>query len=179
MKYAPKKSFAGEYKFTPVAQKRKRVVLNQNGDVDEIIINPPALPSYDVEPVTTIDFPRWSTLSCDEILKAIADLRETLTFIKAPEPVIQKYYDEIALGEKTYAAKNCTSGIKPPDGPPPPPPPPKDDINVIVAPPPPPFFPAPSGDGGGGGAEEEKDKYSWLWLVFMAAGVYVLTRKSS
>ena len=178
MKYAPKKSFAGEYKFTPVAQKRKRVVLNQNGDVDEIIINPPALPSYDVEPVTTIDFPRWSTMSCDEILKAIADLRETLTFIKAPEPVLQKYYDEIALGEKTYAAKNCAGGVKPADVPPPPPP--KDDINVIVAPPPPPpFFPAPSGDGGGGGADDEKDKYSWLWLVFMAAGVYVLTRKSS
>jgi len=174
MKYAPKKSFAGEYKFTPVAHKRKRVVLNQNGDVDEIIINPPALPSYDVEPVTTIDFPRWSSLTCEEILKEITALQETLTYIKASEAVIQKYYDEIALGKRTYDSKNC--GVKA-DVPPPPPPPDKDDINIIVPPPPPFLPPPPSGDGGGGGSED-KETYSWLWLVLMAAGVYVLTRKS-
>lgn len=170
MNYAPKKSFAGEYKFTPVAHKRKRVVLNQNGDIDEIIINPPVLPSYDVEPVTTIDFPRWSTLTCDEILKAIASLQETLTYIKASEAVIQQYYNEIELGKKTYTSR-CPDGTK--DIPPPPPPP---DINVIV-PPPAPIFTPPSGGDGGGGAEE-KETYSWLWLVLMAAGVYVLTRKS-
>ncbi len=176
MKYAPKKSFAGEYKFTPVAHKSKRVVLNQNGDVDEIIINPPALPSYDVEPVTTIDFPRWSMLSCDEILKAIASLQETLTYIKASEAVIQQYYNEIELGKKTYASR-CPSGTKD-DVPPPPPPPPPSDINLIVPPSGPIFAPPTGGTGGGGGAKEEKESYSWLWLVLMAAGVYVLTRKS-
>jgi hypothetical protein len=225
-----KDKFRGEYKLIPVAKKMKRFLRAEGAEWKEselsdfilnpkesdMILNPPALPVYEVDnTTTTIDFPAWATLSCDEILKAIEKLKFTMTVIRVDEATYNMYLSQIAFGEDTYA-KKCTGGIKTP----------VDETPICadneiltdvtecpdcLKSDPPCALPCRTvkkcvpktggGDtgggvilggglglgpigpvgpaGGGGGAEEEKKvPYSWLWLVFMAAGVYVLTRKS-
>ena len=204
-----KDKFPGEHKLVPVAKKMKRFVMNADGET-EVVLNPPAL-GVKEESATTIDFPMWATLTCDEILAAIEKLKFTITVIRVDEVTYNMYLSQIALGEATYA-KKCTGGIKTP----------VDEkpicadneilTDVTECPDclksdPPCALPCrtvkkcvpktggsgggvvlggglglgpvgPAGAGGGGGSEEKKMPYSWLWLVFMAAGVYVLTRKS-
>jgi hypothetical protein len=272
-----KDKFRGEYKLIPVAKKMKRFLRAEGAELwkeselsdfilnpkeSDMILNPPALPVYEVDnTTTTIDFPLWATLSCDEILKAIEKLKYTMTVIRVDEATYNMYLSQIAFGEDTYA-KKCTGGIKTPVGEFP-----KwdtlscdqimqaidklkytmtvirvdettynmyiDQINLgqsiydkkcratIQECPPGEGMAvvdgvekcvpigggggdtggggtgsgsgggtggtggggtgsgSGGGTGGGGGMKEEKKMpYSWLWLVFMAAGVYVLTRKS-
>ena len=264
-----KDKFRGEYKLIPVAKKMKRFLRAEGAELwkeselsdfilnpkeSDMILNPPALPVYEVDnTTTTIDFPLWATLSCDEILKAIEKLKYTMTVIRVDEATYNMYLSQIAFGEDTYA-KKCTGGIKTPVGEFP-----KwdtlscdqimqaidklkytmtvirvdettynmyiDQINLGQS-----IYDkkcratiqecplgegmavvdgvekcvpiggggddtggggtggtggggtgsgSGGGTGGGGGMKEEKKMpYSWLWLVFMAAGVYVLTRKS-
>jgi hypothetical protein len=173
----------------------KRFVISANGETD-VVLNPPALEVIE-DTTTTIDFPMWETLTCDEILAAIEKLKFTMTVIRVDEVTYNMYLNQIALGEEIYT-KKCTGGIKTP----------VDEMPTDVCPQgtqlavvegmkkcvpiggggdtggggviiPPILTGGGIVGGGGGGAEEQKKMpYSWLWLVFMAAGVYVLTRKS-
>lgn len=115
MKYAPKKSFAGEYKFKP-ASKTRRFVLNQNGETDEIVLNPPILPSTMDNPKTVIDFPDWSALSCSEILKAIEELTNTMMVIRVDQITYQTYLNQLEIGKAMYV-KKCAASDVPTDGP--------------------------------------------------------------
>jgi len=200
-----KDKFRGEYKLIPVAKKMKRFVISANGETD-VVLNPPALEVME-DTTTTIDFPMWATLTCDEILAAIEKLKFTMTVIRVDEVTYNMYLNQIAIGEEIYT-KKCTGGIKTP----------VDEMPTDVCPQgtqlavvdgmkkcvpiggggdtgggdtgggtgggggviiPPILTGGGIVGGGGGGAEEQKKMpYSWLWLVFMAAGVYVLTRKS-
>jgi hypothetical protein len=211
-----KDKFRGEYKLIPVAKKMKRFLRAEGAELwkeselsdfilnpkeSDMILNPPALPVYEVDnTITTIDFPSWATLSCDEILKAIEKLKYTMTVIRVDETTYNMYIDQINLGQSIYD-KKCRATIQEC--------PPGEGMAVVdgvekCVP-----IGGGGGDTGGGGTgsgsgggtggtggggtgsgsgggtgggggmkEEKKMPYSWLWLVFMAAGVYVLTRKS-
>jgi hypothetical protein len=202
-----KDKFPGEHKLRPVATKTKRFVKNADGEID-IVLDPPALGSsedtattYDFplwntlscdEILKAIEKLKYTmtvirvdevtyNMYLDQIALGEATYAKKCTGgIKTPADTICA--DNEVLTEVTECPE-CTKSTPPCDLP----------CRVVKK-----CVPKDSGtggggvllggglglgpaggDGGGGGAAtEEKSTYSWLWLVFVAAGVYVLTRKS-
>lgn len=135
--------------------RRKR---NTDGDTDPVFDNP-ILPVYEPK------FPQWSSLSCSELETWIKKIEETLMVSKFSDPAeYEQYKLALETAKKFYSQPECMFSSLPKDLP--------NDSSSL----PPLVTPTPAN--GGGGGTDEKKPYSWLWLVFVAAGVFVLTRKS-
>lgn len=157
--------------------------------------------------VTLPTFPNWDTLDCSALSQYIKEIDGKMAVETFTAQVASLYNTQLAKAKSVYINKGCDVVAPPPptpiDYPPnggqiPPPPPPMEEK---VLPPSEPkgtgttvtstttftptfggggFGASPSGGGGGGeqAVEEPKKKdYSWLWLLLIAGGIYLATRK--
>ena len=164
------------------------------GDVSRVPDNPPP-----IEVLPT--FPDWNILDCSNLEQRIKELDELMSVGTFTPWVASAYNKALAEAKSVYISKGCD--VKPipipidyapkdADVPPPietPKETPKEtpiDTTTGTT-----FTPTFGGgtfgatpSGGGGGGEEKvaaevpkKKNYSWLWLLLIAGGIYIATRK--
>lgn len=155
------------------------------------------IPPDEVPPAPpVITEPSWSSLTCNQVVSEITALQDQLA--RGPVKLGQENYDNVQTfitNGKAYHEANCVKTSTPPTdivvsgggggvGAPP--------ITTITTTGTPIIATASTGGlgsatggvrggggaGGGGGAKEEpKKQTSWLWLVAIIGGAYLLTRK--
>ena len=115
----------------------------------------------------TSGFPNWDSLNCDELLKNIQQLKETMTMIRLASPNV---YDKNLEYAQSLYEKKCGKSA------------PVDETPVDIKP----TDVTPTGGGTGVTPEplppvpaKEPFKFSWWWLVAAGVGLYLLSSKKN
>lgn len=155
------------------------------GDVSRVPDNPPP-----IEELPT--FPDWNILDCSNLEQRIKELDEKMSVGTFTTWVASAYNKALAEAKSVYISKGCD--VKPiltdyaPKGADVPPPIETTSTTTTGTTFTPTFgggtFGASPSGGGGGGEEEvkaepKKKNYSWLWLLLIAGGIYIATRKKT
>lgn len=109
------------------------------------------------------DFPNWDSMGCDELLKNIEQLKETMTMIRLASP--NAYEKNLDYAQNLYAEK-CGKSAPVDETPVDTPDTPIDGTGVSAEPLPP-------------VAAKEPFKFSWWWLVAAGVGLYLLSNKKN
>jgi hypothetical protein len=184
-------------RFTPDILSQYQSIIENGKSVYNSKCGGSQLPVDEVPPAPpVITEPSWSSLTCDQVVSEITALQEQLA--RGQYKLGQENYDNVQKfiqNGKSYYDSNCAKTQSTPTdvvvsgggggvGAPP--------ITTITTTGTPIIATASTGglgsaiggvkggggsSGGGGAKEEPKKKTSWLWLVAIVGGVYLLTRK--